>query len=417
MAALLSFGPQNSIASESNLSRIQNAIAGAAHISPDGSEIRSVTSPLNIELNNGLTNGLPPASSPPPDQLSNHRPFPAAQTSPETVSAAAKQSPSLPHVYLSALHTLMEIPIARPSEPLRQTSPSSSVTLPAVPAANPSTQSHVVPPVSSGQIGFVSDRNNSTLGNTSALPSEANRTGAPHAVVPSLAPVSHTDLGTNNNGPGAESGQSPRKENTPVAGESVSLPAAAPQIAPAIASPTVQVTAGAPTNVLATADRSCPSEASLGPPSYLPNATEIPVHGGTGPVHMAQMANQAAQSEMRIGMNTSAFGNVEVRTVVHANEVGILIGSEKGDLRSLLSNELPGIAHTLQQQDIRLNHVNFHQQGFAFSNQMSSGSDSQPRPFSSKPSPARQNDPLPVPSEDLAERPEREGSRNLSILA
>ncbi len=85
---------------------------------------------------------------------------------------------------------------------------------------------------------------------------------------------------------------------------------------------------------------------------------------------MAQMVNKAAQSEMRIGLNTSAFGSVEVRTVVHANEVGVQIGSEKGDLRSLLSNELPGIASTLQQQNLRLNQVNFHQ-GFAFSNNMS----------------------------------------------
>ena len=108
------------------------------------------------------------------------------------------------------------------------------------------------------------------------------------------------------------------------------------------------------------------------------------MHPSAGPVQMAQIVDKATQSEMRIGLNTSAFGNVEVRTVVHANEVGVLIGSEKGDLRSLLSNELPSIAHTLQQQNLRLNQVNFHQQGFAFSNQMSSGSDSQPRSFSSR---------------------------------
>jgi flagellar hook-length control protein FliK len=99
---------------------------------------------------------------------------------------------------------------------------------------------------------------------------------------------------------------------------------------------------------------------------------------------MALMVSKAAQSEMRIGMNTSAFGNVEVRTVVHANEVGVLIGSEKGDLRSLLSTELPGIANTLQQQNLRLNQVNFHQ-GFAFSNNQSSAGDSHPRSFTSRP--------------------------------
>jgi hypothetical protein len=98
-----------------------------------------------------------------------------------------------------------------------------------------------------------------------------------------------------------------------------------------------------------------------------------------GPVQVAQMVNRAAQSEMRIGLNTTAFGNVEVRTVVHAGDVGVLIGSEKGDLRSLLVNELPGIVHTLRQQDLRLNEVSF--QGFASSGNMGSGSDAQARSF------------------------------------
>jgi flagellar hook-length control protein FliK len=134
---------------------------------------------------------------------------------------------------------------------------------------------------------------------------------------------------------------------------------------------------------------------------------------------MAQMVDKAAQSEMRIGLNTSAFGNVEVRTVVHANEVGVMIGSEKGDLRSLLSNELPGIANSLQQQNLRLNQVNFHQQGFAFSNQTSSGSDSQRRFFASKPAnttapPAEMTS---AESSEPADRSSAAGARGLSILA
>ena len=122
---------------------------------------------------------------------------------------------------------------------------------------------------------------------------------------------------------------------------------------------------------------------------------------------------------MRIGLNTAAFGNVEVRTVVHANEVGILIGSEKGDLRSLLSNELPNIANTLQQQNLRLSQVSFHQQGFAFSSQTSSGSHSQQHSFASSPRatmtfPAgRTNDEPDGPAEPLTAA----DVRGLSILA
>ena len=118
-------------------------------------------------------------------------------------------------------------------------------------------------------------------------------------------------------------------------------------------------------------------QASIPAPSDSPA-----VHTGT--VQMAQMVNKAAQSEMRVELNTSAFGSVEVRTTVRANDVGVLIGSEKGDLRSLLANELPGIASNLQQQSLRLNQVNFHQ-GFASANQMSSGGGgSQWRSFASR---------------------------------
>ena len=120
--------------------------------------------------------------------------------------------------------------------------------------------------------------------------------------------------------------------------------------------------------------------ASGGPASLVPAAAQAPSTAAPGPVQVAQLVNRIGQSEMRVGMNTSAFGNVEVRTVVHANDVGLMIGSEKGDLRGLLTNDLPAIANTLQQQNLRLNNVNF-MSGFAFSNNSSGGGDSQQRSF------------------------------------
>jgi len=137
-----------------------------------------------------------------------------------------------------------------------------------------------------------------------------------------------------------------------------------------------------------------------------------------GPVQLAQMVSKAAQSEMRIGMTTSAFGNVEVRTVVHANDVGVVIGSEKGDLRGLLANDLPGIANTLQQQNLRLHQVNFHQ-GSALSYNQQSGGNSQPRSFAPKMAPGiapRRESLNPDPGEtDGTPRVHLEGG--LSVLA
>jgi flagellar hook-length control protein FliK len=112
---------------------------------------------------------------------------------------------------------------------------------------------------------------------------------------------------------------------------------------------------------------------------------DFPASTPTGPVQLAHMVNKAAQTEMRIGLNTSAFGNVEVRTVVHANDVGVQIGSERGDLRSLLGNDLPAITNHLQQQNLRLSEVNFHQAGFGSSGNSASGGDSQQRSFTPQP--------------------------------
>jgi len=140
-----------------------------------------------------------------------------------------------------------------------------------------------------------------------------------------------------------------------LAADSVAKPEALPAPAPAPASPAMMAPAPPPPT----------------PPTTIP-----------GPVQLAQMMSRVGQSEMRIGMNTSAFGTVDVRTVVHASDVGLVIGSEKGDLRGLMSNEMPGITNSLQQQNLRLNSVSF-MQGFSSSgNGNGSGSgDSQQRVF------------------------------------
>jgi hypothetical protein len=125
------------------------------------------------------------------------------------------------------------------------------------------------------------------------------------------------------------------------------------------------------------------------PRSSFPATADAPTPASASPLQWAQMANKANQAEMRIGLNTMEFGSVEVRTSVHSSDVGVQIGSEKGDLRSLLTPEFPSIANTLQQHDLRLAQVSFHQQGFAFAGNSSfSGGNSQPRSFASRPEPS-----------------------------
>jgi hypothetical protein len=154
------------------------------------------------------------------------------------------------------------------------------------------------------------------------------------------------------------------------------------------------------------------------PASPVPATAEMPAAAAPGQVQLAQMISRAEQSEMRIGMNTSAFGSVEVRAVVHASDVGLVIGSEKGDLRSLMASDIPAITNTLQQQSLRLNSVNF-MQGFAFSNNASGGDSQQhafatPHTFSSSPSSEAAVDDS---GEPLAAGEFGGGTRGFSILA
>lgn len=116
------------------------------------------------------------------------------------------------------------------------------------------------------------------------------------------------------------------------------------------------------------------------PDSQNPTSPGETPAAAVGPVQMAQMVSRAAQSEMHIGLTTSAFGNVEVHTQIRANDVGLVIGSERGDLRSLMANELPGLTNRLQEQSLRLSPVNFHESS-AFSGGSQSGGDSQRRFF------------------------------------
>jgi len=215
------------------------------------------------------------------------------------------------------------------------------------------------------------------------------------------------------------SSSSQRKDSAPAAGPADSpQPAAPPVPVIAVADPAVKGTLAQ-----ASQPSTAPKPPSNDPPSasdssVTPRAVELPATASVGPVQQAQMVNKAAQSEMRIGLNTSAFGSVEVRTVVRASDVGLVIGSEKGDLRSLLSNDLPGIANTLQQQNLRLTQVSFQQQGFAFSSNSSGGGHAQSRSYAPRANPTPAT-PLEPPTTETAPAAEsRTGSHTgLSILA
>jgi len=62
---------------------------------------------------------------------------------------------------------------------------------------------------------------------------------------------------------------------------------------------------------------------------------------------------------MHIGLRSTAFGSVEVHTVVRDSQIGLTVGSEKGDLRSFLSPEIPALQSSLGQHALRFDDVRF----------------------------------------------------------
>ena len=98
---------------------------------------------------------------------------------------------------------------------------------------------------------------------------------------------------------------------------------------------------------------------------------------GASGLQLARIVNGMAQSEMHIGLRTSSFGNVEVHTVVRDSQVGLAVGSEKGDLRTFLTSEVLGLQNSFRQQDLRFDTINFLSPGTNANSGFSAGSNSQ----------------------------------------
>jgi hypothetical protein len=93
-------------------------------------------------------------------------------------------------------------------------------------------------------------------------------------------------------------------------------------------------------------------------PAPLADPPPLPAPGVSG-LQAARMVDGLAQSEMHIGLNTSSFGSVQVHTVIHDSQVGMAVGSEKGDLRNFLTAEVSGLQSSFRQQDLQLDSIRF----------------------------------------------------------
>ena len=114
----------------------------------------------------------------------------------------------------------------------------------------------------------------------------------------------------------------------------------------------------------------------------MPRLTGEPLPGETvsSGVVVARMVEGIGASEMHIGLRTQAFGAVDVHTAVRDTQLGLAVNSERGDLRSFLSPEVPSLQTVLRQHDLHFATIKFVQQGSPSSG-FSGNADSHSRPF------------------------------------
>lgn len=110
------------------------------------------------------------------------------------------------------------------------------------------------------------------------------------------------------------------------------------------------------------------------------NDTQTPPSNLPGPVGSARILDRAGLSEMHIGLRTPAFGSVEVHTVVREGQVGVSIGSERGDLRTYFGAEVPALQASLRQQDLHFDGIRFLGQSGATSQGFSAGTGQHAQP-------------------------------------
>lgn len=71
-------------------------------------------------------------------------------------------------------------------------------------------------------------------------------------------------------------------------------------------------------------------------------------------VHSTALLDQIGRSELKVGMRAGEFGNVEIRTQMHDQQLKAEISVEHRDLGHILSSDLPALQQKLQQSDISL---------------------------------------------------------------
>ena len=76
-------------------------------------------------------------------------------------------------------------------------------------------------------------------------------------------------------------------------------------------------------------------------------------------IQSAQVLERMGKSEIRLGLNSSNFGNIELHTSVNQDRVGASISTSHAELRTAMIAEMPSLEHAIAQHQMRLDSFQF----------------------------------------------------------
>ncbi|MGA8153923.1 MAG: flagellar hook-length control protein FliK [Terriglobales bacterium] len=79
-------------------------------------------------------------------------------------------------------------------------------------------------------------------------------------------------------------------------------------------------------------------------------------------LHSARLVERAGQTELRVGVQTGEFGNVDIRTSMVRNQFTAQISVERGDLGKVLAAELPSLQNKLSEQRLPMANITLQNQ-------------------------------------------------------
>jgi len=169
----------------------------------------------------------------------------------------------------------------------------------------------------------------------------APSTPSPGAQKASLTPIA---AAADSAGPGWPAPASAGLPSAAVSAHAASSVPIAPS-APAVSAPTA-----------ALPDK--PGTSAQLPPAHQMLDSTPPTNDPASAPPPAHLSADAAALQMHLGIRTSAFGNVEIHTVVEQSQVGVAIHGDR-DLARWFSSEVGGLEAGLKSQHLNLNGVDF----------------------------------------------------------